>query len=401
MAQKDIKASSKPDRFLNLEGLRGLAALMVVIYHIIIIFYPNMIYGTADPFSAVQHMKFEDNLYGNVFAGLYSGIFSVAIFFVLSGFVLSIGFFKAKDSEVVRSIAFKRYARLMLPALASVLLAFGIMATGLSSHRQTTVNIVGGGSAAYQWNFEPSLFEAIRQGTWSIFVTGDDSYNRVLWTMQYEFFGSFMIFAILMIFGKLKRRQRNVLYVFLLVASLGSWYIGFFIGIALADNYKKLLALVWAMRSSTRRLMVISLVGGGIFLGGYPIVVSSASVYHFLKLGSITDIANVSNYLSIGAGMLVLGVLISKSITRVLSHPWLSTLGKYTYSLYLTHILVILSLTTFIFVQATKHFGYNKSVALAVLVTLPVLVLVTRLFYKYVDEPSLLLSRKLSKLMIK
>ena len=77
-------------RFMALEGLRALAAIVVVLFHALYMFYPMAIEGVAP----VQHQRFEDNLFGNPLFGFISGGLAVSIFFALSGFVLSIGYFK-------------------------------------------------------------------------------------------------------------------------------------------------------------------------------------------------------------------------------------------------------------------------------------------------------------------
>jgi len=95
-------ASVKQNRFMELEGLRVIAAIVVVLYHAALIFYPGYFYGVGTPWAPVQNMFLEDNLYQNPLSGLLSGTFAVGIFFVLSGFVLSIGFFQKKDINIIK-----------------------------------------------------------------------------------------------------------------------------------------------------------------------------------------------------------------------------------------------------------------------------------------------------------
>ncbi len=190
-------------RFDELEGLRGIAAVVVAVYHFLLVFYVVAFLGAQS--GNVQNMKLEDNLYGNPLMVFLSGPFAVAIFFVLSGFVLSIGFFQAKSIETVKKLATKRYLRLMLPALASILLAFIIITIGISrihevatiSHADWLVNV---------WLFSPDIFEAMRSGIYDIFIKSGSAYNSVLWTMMFEFTGSFLVFGFLALFGNLKRR---------------------------------------------------------------------------------------------------------------------------------------------------------------------------------------------------
>lgn len=378
---------------MQLEGLRGVAASIVVFYHILLIFYPNVIYGLGTEFSSPQHMRFEDDLQGSLFGGLYSGLFAVSVFFVLSGFVLTIGFFMTGYDRIIKKLAAKRYVRLMIPALVSVLLAFTIIATGLSSYREQAASIVGGGSANIQWNFVPNLFEAIKQGVWSIFVTGEDSYNKVLWTMKYEFIGSFAVFIIALVFGRAK--YRFYVYAALLVALFNTWYVGFIFGMILADlcAHNRLEIKV----KSKRALIVAILFIGGLLIGGYPVAAVEGTPYAILHIESLTVIENTSLYLGVAATMLVAAILMSKRLSLAFAHKSLVMIGRYTYSLYLTHILVLLTLTTFLFVSLSHYVGYNKAVFFAVILSSPVIIGGAWLFERYVDRPSINLSNRLAE----
>jgi hypothetical protein len=71
-----------------------------------------------------------------------NGAFAVTILFVLSGIVLSAKFFRTKSEPVVAASAAKRYVRLALPALGSVLIACLLLKLGLFSNHQS--GAVGG-----------------------------------------------------------------------------------------------------------------------------------------------------------------------------------------------------------------------------------------------------------------
>jgi len=374
---------SKNQRFMELEGLRGIAALIVVVFHIVTMFFPRIIYGDYSEIS-VSHSKYEDLLFGSPISGLFSGLFAVSIFFVLSGFVLSIGFFQSGDSKIVKRLASKRYIRLMIPALASIIIAYFLIYFGIDIYRDQAAQIIGGGSMGIQWNFIPNIYEAIQQGTWSIFATGVDTYNRVLWTMHYEFFGSFLVFIFLLIFGKSPNRW--IVYLILLVATFGSWYTGFLVGMLLADVYVNT-----KLFEKLKKLPVIAtgMLIGGIVIGGYPILGASETFYSLFTLPWFTETQNTTIYLAVGAGLLIVSVLVIGKISRFLASPLLSRFGKFTFSIYLTHILVLLTFTSFLFVATLPHLGYTKSVIFSVLVSVPILVLVTVLFDKYIDQPSI------------
>jgi hypothetical protein len=87
-------------KLLHLEAVRGLAACAVVLNHLLLAFWPVFA---------------EDRSISPLLKVTYKGSFAVAVFFVLSGFVLSLSFFRTRDVRVVTSAAVRRYPRLALP----------------------------------------------------------------------------------------------------------------------------------------------------------------------------------------------------------------------------------------------------------------------------------------------
>lgn len=379
-------------RLLELEGLRGFAAIAVAFFHAILIFWCYAIYG-KEASGGIQNMRFEDNLYGNPFFGLYSGIFAVAIFFVLSGFVLSVGYFSTGKIEIIQKLAAKRYIRLMLPALASVMIAWLLITIGLS-HNPQAFAITHSVWLSGEWNLVPNFFEALWQGTWAIFTIGQPlftsgpvSYNPVLWTMLYEFVGSFIVFGTVGLFGKLQKRW--IVYLFLVLLTFQTWYLGFVIGMVLADQYA---ARRFPFNGVSWRFMLFILTVG-VFFGGYPFFgPTSTSLYSTLEIFSLTNVQNLSLYTTIGAMFLIVGVLTVPFITRFFSSKIISSLGKYTFSLYLVHKPVLFTLTTGLFVWLYSFMGFNRAALMAIVISIPFLMLVTYVFEKYVDAPSIRLS---------
>jgi len=372
---------------MELEGLRGVAAIIVVLFHTILMFYPGFFYGPASYDGAhVQGMRFEDKLYGNPIMGLLTGSFSVAIFFVLSGFVLSVGFLKTGDRNVIKRLATKRYARLMLPVLAAIFFAYVIMASGLDIWRGQAVTITHSVWLAGLWPQTPNFWEALVQGIYSVFTVGSASYDPVLWTIKYELIGSFIIFGMALLF--LNSRYRWVTYVILGLAFASSWYLGFIIGMVLADlyvNYKRRLQSIpsWV-------LVICAVIGVG--LGAFPPTSLVGTLFQWIQLPNMTQLQNMSFYLTIGATLVILATLLLPRLTKFFSHPRIAVLGKYTFALYLVHLPILLSLGLGIFVGLHNFIGVHKAIVVSMGITLPVVTLVTYLFEKFIDAPSIKLS---------
>ena len=103
-------------RFAALDGLRGIAAIVVVFHHFLCAFLPQFVPGLTD------HTSW---LVDTPLGLLVNGHFSVYIFFVLSGFVVARAAVKSSDPFYVNIPL--RYLRLALPATASVIMAWGLL----------------------------------------------------------------------------------------------------------------------------------------------------------------------------------------------------------------------------------------------------------------------------------
>lgn len=376
---------------MELEGLRGLAAIAVVVFHALVIFYPTMFYGIGHPFSPIQHMRFEDNVFNNPLSVFFSGAFAVAIFFVLSGFVLTIGFFQKDDDRIIKKLAAKRYLRLMIPALTSILIIWLVLQLGMDKGKGAAEAITHAGSSTSLWAFNTSFFDAIQQGVWGIFTKTLETfhYNPVLWTMQFEFIGSFMVFAVALLFGR--SRHRWLVYFFILLFTWKTWYFGFIIGMIFADLYSHKQHLFKDPKAVVVSWFALLI---GLLLGGYPYVAAKTGFYEFIRIKSYDDGANLAVFATIGASLLIYSALTLPWLVKLLSRPVISNLGKYTFALYLTHLTVLFTVCLSLFTWLYPIVGFNRAAVMAILASTPVIIWATIFFERYVDKPAIELSGK-------
>jgi peptidoglycan/LPS O-acetylase OafA/YrhL len=172
-------------RFEYLDGLRGIAAVAVAIFHFLCAFGPAMLPGIG-----VSAWRGSDT----PLAIIYNGNFAVAIFFVMSGFVIS-----QSASKRATPLAFnlaQRYVRLASPALISTLLAYLLLWVFAD-----TVHYLrwSGHSRWLTFVHEaplPDLVSAIKSGLYDVFRHGDSNFNNVLWTMKIELIGSCALYVV-------------------------------------------------------------------------------------------------------------------------------------------------------------------------------------------------------------
>lgn len=377
-------------RVLALEGLRGIAAVAVVLFHVLQNFYPMIINGPGRP----QHLFFEDNLYGFPPMAFLSGPFAVAIFFVLSGFVLSIGFFNSKDQGVIKKLASKRYPRLMLPALVSIMLAW--LFIGIHASHVVDANaIIKNTDLTFSWAFNAHFWDALYEGTVGIFMGNAVTYNPVTWTMLYEFAGSVAVFAFCLLFGTSSRRW--VMYILMLVVTIQTWYLAFALGMILADLYVNR-TQVFNNKPLGILMLIVGLFFGGYVTGGNV----KGTIYETLSVQGWQMGQNRALFLTIGAFLVVAAILSLPKLKDLLSRKKVSSLGQYTFALYLVHLplLYVVGFGMFTYFVTVWHLGYNHAVGAALVVYIPITVAATWLFEKYIDAPSIKLSGLLARYVL-
>ena len=133
-------ASSFNRRYLpEIDHLRGFAAILVLLYHGLHLVHLQMAYGVG--FDPVQHWMFNVN---PALAILVEGHTGVALFMVLSGFILSIG---AVDHTFnYKAFLITRMLRIYPMLIVALMVAAHVRPTPLASFLTTLlpVNMSGG-----------------------------------------------------------------------------------------------------------------------------------------------------------------------------------------------------------------------------------------------------------------
>ncbi|MCK6732985.1 acyltransferase [Enterobacter bugandensis] len=170
-------------RVAFLDGIRGWAALIVVFSH--------LMGGVL----ALENAEFVSQPY---FHFLTNGHLSVLIFFVLSGYVLSISQIQSTKGNLPLAVV-SRYFRLAIPVLFFAILAYIFMSFGLFFNVKASIENAWLGGF---YVFEPSLYNALKFSIYDVFFNYDPNitYNSSAWTMPIELAGSMLIYAFIGIF---------------------------------------------------------------------------------------------------------------------------------------------------------------------------------------------------------
>lgn len=90
---------------LYLEGLRGLLSLIVVVHHFILLFQPLVFLGSNNPDDFKTRPLSGSILLANTPLNLFmNGNWAVCMFFVMSGYVLSVKYFQTSNTVGLKAL---------------------------------------------------------------------------------------------------------------------------------------------------------------------------------------------------------------------------------------------------------------------------------------------------------
>ncbi|OWK37530.1 acyltransferase family protein [Fimbriiglobus ruber] len=336
-----MDAKHSRDDFLFLDSVRGIAAVVVVVWHQIVAFLPALKGGPTVPPPWVTMF--------------YNGDFAVDLFFVLSGFVLSLSFVRGGGVESLRSAAVRRYFRLAVPVGASVFLSYLLLRFGLYYNRQAAV--AAGFSPGYWldvWNnFPASRSGALTEAVYKAFFAFEvprtyNTYNNILWTMQIEFAGSLFVFAFHALFGGLRNRFWAYLVLAVVLICKG-WVSGleFLVGAAFCDllGGRAPRPGAGALSVAVGAVCLVAVLAGMVIGGATPDWLTQK----FGPPSSVTVERLAACHRTVGALLLLAGYTYSAWGRWLLTRRPLVFLGRISFPLYLVHILVELSLGCYVY----------------------------------------------------
>ena len=343
-------------RIIRLEACRGLAALAVVVGHIISGFAPTI--GEVLPGTQVA-----ESLAGTVFFVAINGQAAVIFFFVLSGYVLTFRFFESPNPDDVMVAAIKRLPRLALLTTIATVGSAVIWLLGLYYFRQAAqiTNSAWLGEfahAKFPDHFQISIIGALLQGMWRTFIVGDNYYDTSLWTMAYEFHGSLVVFvAAPFIVFVLRNRYvwLSLIFSIVIFRYAAPYMVPFLSGMAIAYYRKK--CFWFASPFTTGALLLF-----GIYLLGFVVEDRDYAIFSMLSFwgpaAANTVVFRVFVY-TLGAMCVIVAILQSQVAERILDNKFGALLGRLSFPIYLVHVPVILSASSAAYIGLLPIIGSN------------------------------------------
>ncbi len=354
---------TKTAKLVPLEGLRGIAAAIVVLYHLDLGF-------TEKGVGKVPHGHGFWDVLMQFGLGMLNGGAAVAVFFVLSGFILSLPF--AKDRRVSRVLVamLKRWPRLAMLTTIACLFAWALIVLSQDYYKQAAA-VIGAGWMATHGNApldaqHLTLWKAAKEGLFDAFASDRMHFDSPLWTMRIELFGSFAIFLMAPLLFAVQNWPLRLALIFGLMIAVGGTYPVTYLTDFLTGT---ILAMLFA-EEKLPRLNNWQAAGMGL-LGLYlfSFTYEQKLLIH-APIKAVIPHGDTSHLVwDLGALLIILVLLGNPLLRRWFSKGWAVWLGLLSFPIYLLHGPIMLSAGAASFVRGVGWLGLAGSAAMAAAVS--------------------------------
>jgi peptidoglycan/LPS O-acetylase OafA/YrhL len=371
-----------PTRLHYLDGVRGLAALVVFATHLSLVVFPSLFNGMA----SMARLRWEWLLAGTPLGLLWAANFAVCIFFVLSAIVLG-SFYEREGDDFIANVV-RRYIRLTIPIFAASLVAY-LLWKSVGMHNIEAREITQEGWLKEFYQVRPHFSNVFVESFYGIFRTPHSELNPVLWTMKYELEGSIGIFLLYALVPS--RPARSIVLTIGLILAFRTYYFCF-VGGALIYEWSKIPEPV---RDRYPRWIGWACLVVGAYAGSFPYNLATPENPWYSKMLFL----DVETWHTIGATWFVFGVVtIAEARNAFASRPF-RYLGQISFSLYLIHVPLIGSLMTLFIVRFYVPPHDTIIIILAAVLIVPVVLMCADLMNRFVDVPSVRLSRAVGRFL--
>jgi peptidoglycan/LPS O-acetylase OafA/YrhL len=344
-------------KLVPLEGLRGIVAVIVMLGH--------MVRGLVPAGDGAWQGLHQFHRW------LLNGGAAVTIFFVLSGFILSLPFARDRSRLRVLTALLKRWPRLAAATTIACLFSWALIELSQDNYERAAA-VTGNKWMANHFNaplrgYEISWAAAVREGLYQVFISGTSRFDSPLWTMRIELFGSFAVFFMApVLFGFNNWPLRLVVIGAVMVAG----------GTVFPFTYVSdfLVGTILAMLFAENKMPEFSnWAAAGTGLAGIYLFCFSAAENHMIHapIKAILPAGETAHFVwDVSAALIIMVLLGNPFLRHVFSKTWAIWLGLLSFPIYLLHVPIMLSAGAVIIVNAVGPFGVTVAVLLAAAMTM-------------------------------
>lgn len=338
------------ERLLYLDGLKGIAAIWVILHHFYLMTY------TAIP---TEWYIIEDIPFVNIF---FNGNFAVHLFLMISAFLMTMVIRKNDSVYLLQRTIVKRYFRLMVPISIIIIITCLLYSCNLIAIHDFSELTGNSKISNYYYGLSPKDF------VYALLFTplGHSKVIGPCWMLKYIFIGTFLIVIINIAIHNLEKKKRILIYsLALLLSYFISWnYVSIVLGMVLYD---------------------LCVEGGGNekFFNKFIIVLLLLIAFS-LPLLSPSLFQNIVWINIISAFCLFLAVYYSAFIKNFLSATVFQFLGKVSLGIYLIHWPVFCSLSCLLLLR-----NYTSvNILIVLFLSIVVVLILSFLYSRYIESKS-------------
>ena len=367
-----IDKSSK--RIEWIDGLRGIACILIFTHHFLCAFFPSTHYGTG----AMSHGSngWDVRLTQSPLSAVVNGNFWVCVFCLLSGLVLSYQIFCADDFSKVPNTMVKRYFRLAFPVFVTSFIVFIMMKLSLFTNGQAN-EIMQSPWMGDFYQGDYGLKEVFLTSFVTVWFQGDNTFSTAFWVLKYIFIGSFLSYILSMI-SRNRKRTVLVIHLFLMYVffTMGNYFY-------MLSVFGTFLAYIMVYEKKPKYCGIIGFlcILLGLFLGGFPTEIAPTNIYRLISKQEYWV------HHSVGAILFVFGIYYLGIAGKALSGKIFRELGKISFAVYLLHIPILLSFSTTLFCKVyALNCGYEMAALISYAASFLLLIICAWIFFHTVER---------------
>lgn len=352
IAVSDNKPDGRTERYTEIDGVRGIAAILVVFCHLACVFMPGL-YSTE-----LANTGFEQIWTNSPLNILTNGNASVQLFFVLSGFFITRKVYLNREKSLVSPV--KTYIKLLRVIIPAVILSSVLMASGQMYHLQA-LDINPGLWFVEQYNdFDVSVIDVVKDVFFRTFISGSE-YVGPFWTIHIEFWGSILISVSSYYIFSMGRNRKGLYIIFGIISlcameDLLPFFVGAFAYDCIHEPEKDDTWLGKTINFCIKHLCPVLMIAGI-----YLVCINRSVTGIWTPLRIIPR--RVLLCRSIGNALCVMCIHENRLLRLVFSAKPLQLLGRISAYVYAFHWPIILSLGCGMYILL-KDMNYNYAVAI-------------------------------------
>lgn len=377
---------------LYLNGIKGIACLIVFIMHFVQTFYPAVFNGTV----FLPHLPndLDAKIIQTPLMSLINGRLMVGVFMVISGMIITIQVMKNNDEKKLSEIIFKRYFRFTFVLFFFCLLIFVMKKLGLFFAPEC-VEITGARGTLGIYANDFSLQDCFKHAFFLIPFKKNTAFSLAFWCIKDMLIGSY-ISILLGIAAKNLNKYSLILFavLYIMFAYNNFWFSTFVLGSIIGYVYIHKEEFYDPGKVKVYDAAGVILFIAGMVIGTYPWRIQPTNFYASLGALIPEGMDKAVFFEIFGGFMIVCGLSMSRIRFLFCTKPMLF-LGKLSFSIYLLHVPVLYSLGCWMMIMLNKaNADYILSTILIFAAVLTAVLAVSYVFNRYVETFC-------SKLMIK